>query len=126
MSVPITKRSTDRSGADFFSFSFLCDRCGKEWTSSPVKFEVGGFTGIELDETRQRIWAEEHRLAFEQANLEAHLNFNHCPVCGSRVCDACFNFEEQEHLGVCKECCNKRAKNREQSAMNIKQPLVAV
>ena len=108
MSAPITKHSLDHSGTETFSFSFYCDTCGKKWTSPPVKFEAGGFTGIELDETRQRIWAEEHRLAFEQANLEARLNFNYCSVCKKRLCDECFDLENQFYSGICKSCNEQR------------------
>jgi len=107
MSVPVTKRTTDHSGQESFSFSFFCDKCGKEWKSPETKFEAGGFTAIDLPETRQRIWADEHRLAFEQANLEAHLQFNHCTVCGRRLCDICFDLEGQGDNKVCGECSGK-------------------
>ena len=107
MSLPITKRTADHSGNESFSFSFFCDKCGKEWTSPVVRFEAGGFTKIDLPEIQQRIWADEHRLAFEQANLEAHLNFNHCEACGSWLCDSCFDLERLDDSRVCKDCSGK-------------------
>ena len=53
------------------------------------------------------IWAQEHRIAFEKANLEAHFHFNQCPDCNSRVCDDCFCMDEKEKSGVCKNCGEK-------------------
>jgi hypothetical protein len=107
MSKPVTVKTTDYSGRESFSFGFYCDKCGNEWRSPAVPFTKGGLSEIAEEEARQMIWGYEHKFAYEQANLEAHLNFNHCPVCGSRVCDTCFNFEEQEHGGACYECCKK-------------------
>jgi len=98
MSAPLTKRSTDHSDSETFSFSFFCDICGKEWRSPAVSLTEGGFTSIEHEEARQLLWSQEHRVAFEQANLEAHLQFCLCLKCGRRVCDDCFSLE------VCKEC----------------------
>jgi hypothetical protein len=102
MSKPLTKHSTDYSDAESFSFGFSCDICGKEWKSPVVPFGTD-FTTIELEEGRQMIWAQEHRAAFEQANLEAHLEFNLCPICGKRVCGSCFCFEKK-NIDVCNEC----------------------
>jgi hypothetical protein len=87
-----------------FSFSFFCDICGKERVSEPEPFQSNGFTAIEHEEARRLIWAQEHKAAFEKANLEASLNFNKCPKCGKRVCDDCFNFAPDEKDEVCKEC----------------------
>ena len=104
MSAPLTKRTTDLSNLETFSFSFFCDSCGKEWKSSPVPFDSGSCTVIEHEEARNIIWAQEHKIAFEKANLEAHFHFNCCPVCKSWVCDECFYMEGKENLGPCKNC----------------------
>jgi hypothetical protein len=105
----LTKKSIDHSDTGKFSFSFFCDRCGKEWTSPPQTFTGGsGFAGsptIENMDALKIIWGNEHQAVFNEANLEAHMHFNHCPVCGKWVCDDCFNFAEKEHRGVCKDCC---------------------
>jgi len=101
MSAPLTKRINDNSNLESFSFSFFCDCCGKEWVSPHVRFESNGFSEIKHEEAKRLIWEQEHRAAFEKANLEAHLYFNRCSQCGKRVCDECFNMDEQEH---CKEC----------------------
>ena len=106
MGSPLTHKSTDRSDTEKFAFSFFCDQCGKEWLSPAVSFETGGFTAIEHELTRQLIWEQEHRAAFEQANLEAHFQFSYCPKCGKRVCYECFD-AEGEHEGVCRECSGK-------------------
>jgi hypothetical protein len=104
MSKPLTKRSSDYSGAESFSFGFSCDICGKEWKSPVTPFETDGMA-IEHEEARTLLWAKEHSAAFEQANLEAHIQFNLCPLCGKWVCDSCF--VEKEQSDVCRECGNK-------------------
>jgi predicted RNA-binding Zn-ribbon protein involved in translation (DUF1610 family) len=104
MSMPLTKRTTDHSDQKRFAFSFFCDRCGKEWISQPIPYTAAGFTAVDHEETRQLLWEQEHRAAFDGANLEAHFHFNNCPVCGKWVCNDCFGVEETEHGGVCKDC----------------------
>jgi len=91
MSTALTIRTTDRSNGESFSFSFYCDECGREWKSPVIFFEFGGFSFIENDEAKKLIWADEHKAAFEHANLEAHFHFNHCPESGKWICDECFN-----------------------------------
>ena len=93
MSLPITQKTTDHSDLEKFAFSFFCDNCGKEWQSHALPFKKGGFTAIENDDGLKLLWANEHRLAFEQANLDAVAFFNRCANCGKRVCDDCFNVE---------------------------------
>ncbi|MDR0441810.1 MAG: hypothetical protein LBH44_00210 [Treponema sp.] len=99
MSLPLTRKSTDRSGTEQFAFSFFCDRCGKEWRSETLPFNYGYFTAIENDIARQFLWAHEHKAAFEQANLDARFQYNLCPVCGKRVCNDCLCNRD-----VCKDC----------------------
>ena len=103
MSKPLTQRSADYSGAEFFSFGLFCDICEKEWRSPVVSFETGGMV-IEHEEARTLLWAKEHSAAFEQANLEAHLQFNLCPVCGKWVCEECF-VTGRGDSEACKKCC---------------------
>jgi hypothetical protein len=103
MNKPITKRTTDYSGTESFSFGFSCDCCGKEWRSPAVSFETGGFTAVEYEGTRQMIWEQEHKTAFDQANLEAHLHFNRCPICGKWVCDDCISMKDPGRE-ICREC----------------------
>jgi len=54
----------------------------------------GGFTAVHNKEVWKLIWADEHRLAFEKANLEAHLHFNRCSENGEWVCDECFEIRD--------------------------------
>jgi len=104
MNRPLTQKSTDYSGNEQFTFGFQCDICGKEWKSGSMPFETGCFTGIETNEALRLIWAQEHRTAYEKANLEAHWHFNNCPKCGKWVCDDCFD----DVKGMfCKECIDK-------------------
>ena len=90
----LTKNITDHSDTEHFSFSFFCDQCGKEWVSPAVPFVSGGFSAIDHKETKALIWAKEHQLAFDRANLEAHLEFNHCRSCNRWLCDACFGIDD--------------------------------
>ena len=59
---------------------------------------------MEKNEALNLLWGNEHRAAFDEANLEAHIHFNRCPVCGKRVCDDCFCAEAGKD-GACKNCC---------------------
>jgi len=104
MNVSLTKRTTDFSNAGSFSFSFYCDACGKEWKSPTFPFESGGFTAIGNEEARQLIWAQEHKTAFDKANLEAHFHFSFCTKCEKWVCDDCFDLEGDGKEGNCKAC----------------------
>ena len=94
MASPLTRKSADRSDLKQFAFSFFCDKCGSEWKSPEKLFNLGGFSAVDHEVTRQLIWEQEHRAAFEQANLEAHLHFNFCSESGIWVCDDCFDSEE--------------------------------
>jgi hypothetical protein len=116
MTKSYTKKTTDHSDSRHFSFSFYCDKCGKEWRSSVQDFtgtdnatgitvdNTVGITIIENAEALRLLWAEEHRLAYEAANYDARGYFNCCPVCGKHVCDDCFDIAEEEHGGVCNDC----------------------
>jgi predicted RNA-binding Zn-ribbon protein involved in translation (DUF1610 family) len=107
MTKPYTAKTTDHSDSGHFSFSFYCDKCGKEWRSSNQDFTGMGSTAVENDEALRLLWAEEHRLAYETVNLDARMYLALCPVCGKHVRDDCFNIAEIEHGGVCKDCSDK-------------------
>jgi predicted RNA-binding Zn-ribbon protein involved in translation (DUF1610 family) len=100
----LTKRSTDHSDARHFSFSFNCDKCGREWVSSVQPFTGGMCTNVEHDEALKLLWANEHRAAFAEANLDARMQFNRCPVCGRWVCDECFDIRAAGNGELCREC----------------------
>jgi hypothetical protein len=104
MSQPLTQKSTDHSDRERFFFSFFCDCCGKEWISQIMAFRTAGLTAIDHEEARQLLWQQEHKVAFEQANMDARLQFNRCPLCGRWVCNECFDSQEIQHGGICKEC----------------------
>ena len=101
--------SVDHSDTDQFSFSFFCDSCKKEWRSPEKPFIQDGFTLVEKQEAVKLLWAYERRAALNEANVDAHLQFNRCSVCGSWVCDECFVIEGAEG-GVCKKCSEGIAK----------------
>jgi hypothetical protein len=103
----LTQKSIDHSDTGQFSFSFFCDKCGKEWTSPPQPFSGEGSPAVENEKAFELLWASEHHAAFDEANLEARLRFNHCQVCGRRVCEDCFIFVEGERDGICKDCREK-------------------
>ncbi len=102
MSMSLTKKSVDRSSKDAYCFSFFCDRCAKEWRSAPIPFGHEGCSEVECAAVRDMLWAQEHRFAFERANLEAQFHFNHCPSCGRQVCDDCFHLGDK--TDVCVDC----------------------
>jgi len=86
-----TKKTTDYSNEKYFSFGFVCDCCGMEWVSPKKPYTDGDRKA-------------EHKIAFNEALEKAMRFFNKCPVCGNWVCDDCFDVEEIEHGGVCKNC----------------------
>jgi hypothetical protein len=104
MIKPLTRRTTDHSDGKSFSFSFFCDICGSEWKSPKVPFDTDGMA-IEHEEAQNLLWANEHRIAYEQANMEALMHYNLCEKCSRRVCDHCFCFNEKKQIGECKKCC---------------------
>lgn len=103
----LTKLTVDHSTGNGFSFSFFCDICGKEWTSPVKPFSGGSCSIVENEEAMNLLWSDEHRTAFNEANLEAHFHFKKCPKCGRWVCDNCFSFEEGKTYYSCKECNGK-------------------
>jgi len=108
MSLPLTKKSIDHSNTEQFVFSFFCDLCGDEWKSPAILFETGGFTVVEHEVTQQLIWEQEHRAAFDRANLQAHFHFSYCSGCGKWVCDECFDVEGSGKNGICRDCCKNK------------------
>lgn len=100
----LTKRYTDRSTAKKFVFSFYCDKCGREWRSTPQAFDLDGLAPpIDLQVFRM-LWNDRHKAAYEQANLEAIRAFNRCPACGLRVCMECFYESEADGADICRDC----------------------
>jgi predicted RNA-binding Zn-ribbon protein involved in translation (DUF1610 family) len=104
MSLPLTRKSVNHSTTEQFAFSFFCDRCGKEFRSEIVPFNQGYFTAIEHEEVRQLLWAQEHKTAFEQANVDARMKFSLCPQCGRRICDECLSLDSRQEADLCKDC----------------------
>jgi len=100
MNSPLTRKSKNHSSPEWFSFSFYCDQCGNEWNSPTLKYEQGGFSTVEHEDVKKLIWEQEHKAAFNGANLEAHFHFSFCPKCSRRVCDECFDMERSQ----CKFC----------------------
>lgn len=88
----ITKRYTDHSTEDDFSFVFFCDCCDGRWASERYPFSMRDSPPGSEGEQQARVilWKAEHDAAYERANREAMLHFNKCPICGRRVCDGCF------------------------------------
>ena len=58
---------------------------------------------VEKEEALKLLWAYERRAAYDEASLDARLQFNRCPVCGKWVCDECFCIEGKNG-SVCKDC----------------------
>ena len=108
---PVTKTFTDRSTMKAFSFSFFCDKCGREWRSTPQAFVPGALaTPVNLQVIRM-LWNAQHRAAYERANLEALYAFTLCPACARRLCSACFYASETESDTHCNDCLEKTPRN---------------
>jgi hypothetical protein len=101
--MALTKKTVDHSDTGHFSFSFFCDCCGKEWVSPEKIFSGGPCERIEKNTALLLLWKSEHRIAFEEANLDARSIYNRCPDCNRWVCDGCFNLGEK-NFGKCKDC----------------------
>ena len=100
----VTKRRADHSTVETFSFGFYCDMCGKEWRSERLDIHPGELSAASDSIAYQMLWSDQHNAAFERANRDASFAFNRCPVCGRRVCDACFYLSETEISDICKDC----------------------
>ena len=108
----VTKKWIDRSSPERFSFSFFCDRCGWEWRSEDILFNAEGFTMPLDDAVRSMLWIDQRRAAYDRANTEALFMFNHCSICGDRVCDDCFYIVDSVRPNICDNCA-KRGKTGE-------------
>ena len=107
MLEPVTKKFQDSSTLEFFRFTFFCDSCGKavKEITYPYKptFKAKLFISESERRARELIRQSAHARAYDQANNEVLLQFNHCPACEKRVCDDCYN----ELEGLCHECASK-------------------
>lgn len=101
---PVTKKFENGSTLEYFKFTFFCDVCGKavKEITYPYKppFKAKFFISKSERKARELIWQSDHASAYDRANKEVLLYFNHCPVCGRRVCDDCYNDAD----GKCNEC----------------------
>lgn len=97
-----TKKFTDHSTSEEFSFTFYCDLCETPWKSVPIKFSHGKRNSLlrRIFGIKSSLWKEEHKDAFERANREAMLHFNRCTICKRWVCDN--DFLEEDN--ICSEC----------------------
>ena len=100
--LPLTKRYKDRSTSKAFTFSFYCDRCGKEWRSAPQAVDPGG----RCSDIRvyRMLRGDQHKAAYEQANLDAISAFSLCPACERRLCMECYYRSETQAADICQDC----------------------
>ena len=105
---PVTKKFENGSTLEEFKFIFFCDVCGRavKEIAYPYKppFKAKIFISKSERKARELIWQSDHASAYDRANKEVLFYFNHCPACGRRVCDDCYNDEE----GICRECSKKK------------------
>ena len=99
---PLTKRCVDNSTQKVFAFSFFCERCGREWRSTPCAFDPGDVEP--RAEVLRMLWNGQHKAAYEQANLEAIYSFSLCAECGCRVCMECLRNDEAGTGDICADC----------------------
>jgi len=96
-----TKKYTDESTAEEFSFTFYCDLCDQSWASVPLPFSHQQPKSFwkKLFNLPSALWKAEHKDAFERANREGMFHFNRCPVCKRWVCD--HHFSEEDNMCSC-------------------------
>ena len=100
---PARGRIIDHSTMEWFAFSFACDLCGKQWHSERYAFHAG--TPAPMDPTAHQIlWNDQHDAACRRASRDASFAFNQCPVCGRRVCKACFYLSASGVSDICTAC----------------------
>ena len=102
MLEPITKKYSDRSDGNVYSFIFYCDVCEKPWFSVPYHSQTKS-----LFDLRER--ESERVAAYERANREAITHFNRCPACKRVVCDDCFRILDDKD--VCNVCLARQDQN---------------
>ncbi|MCL2791855.1 MAG: hypothetical protein FWD87_02080 [Spirochaetaceae bacterium] len=108
LKIPLTKLTTDHSDWNIFKFTFFCDCCENGWVSPTFPFSSDRPAAIKQEDTIKQIWEQGRKMAFEQANLQAHLYFNNCSECCRCVCDKCFGAKTKKYYGLCKECSEKK------------------
>jgi hypothetical protein len=87
--------------------------CEKEWRSARYEFNPGNIAMPLESKVFQLLWNEQHKTAYERANRDASFLFNHCPVCGRRVCDECFFLAETGVSDICKDCAGDAGERRD-------------
>jgi hypothetical protein len=100
----LTKNTKDYSDGYGFSFSLFCDRCGKEWISPKFRFSGAESAQFERNNLKPLLWSEEHRAAFDRANLEGMRHFNYCEKRGEWLCDQCFYACGGDGSTLCNKC----------------------
>ena len=87
---------------------FFCDKCEKEWRSTPQAFDFGGLRSSTDLRIFRMLWNDQYKAAYERANLEAIYALSFCPECGRRVCMECFCRSEVDVVNICKDCLSKK------------------
>lgn len=104
----VTKRFVDNSTLTRFDFEFYCDCCGKPLQAIVIepRFRFRKKLWITRDEREARaiIYANDHSMAYERANMEVRHELNRCEVCSEMVCEDCTVYGALESGGV---CCNR-------------------
>lgn len=105
----VTKKYIDSSTEEQFEYSFFCDCCGKNVSTTRYSFKPGFAKKFFLSRTEQRareiIWQRDHDSAYERANIEALKILNRCVLCGAVVCGDCtVECEETGGKTVCLTC----------------------
>ena len=91
----VAKNCTDRSSFDGFQFVFHCERCGIGVLSQRYPFSSKDFIQPLNEKARSLIWSKQHEEAYGRAYEELQPEFNVCPVCGRRICNACLHESEK-------------------------------
>jgi hypothetical protein len=98
----------DESADTYSQFSMRCEECGRLWRSEPeavTELEPPPGYGESKRVIYEALRRRQRESARVEAEYQARLNFNICPVCGRAVCDACFRVCED--IDMCRACAEK-------------------
>jgi len=95
---------TDYSDETGFEFGFSCGICGFEWRSERIPYDIDNMFENLDEKDRELLWKEERQKCFDQIKMDAAIEFNKCPECGTWVCDDCFYVDGGDLTDFCVEC----------------------
>ena len=99
-----TIKVVDYSDERAFEFGFICGLCGHEWRSERISFDYEKIADNLDIKDISFLWADEFQKAYNKAKLDAAIELNRCPTCGTWVCNDCFYVTNGEVTDFCLNC----------------------